>query len=130
MELSLELLLGLEFPSRLFGCESFQQPTRLSDAVSPMPEFKEVIAKLKKHYGSPAVPPAKGPFKLVIWENACYLLPDDRRAAVFQGLREQVGLNAKAILKVDDDVLLALATMGACVPRCVSFAGRRLPELP
>jgi hypothetical protein len=31
-----------------------------------MPEFKQLIAKLKKHYGAPAVPPAKGPFELVM----------------------------------------------------------------
>lgn len=73
-----------------------------------MPEFKKLIAKLKKHYGVPAVPPATGPFELVMWENACYLLPDDRRAAVFEGLRKQVGINAKAILTIDADVLLAL----------------------
>ena len=56
-----------------------------------MPEFKKLIARLKSHYGEPAVPPAKGPFELVMWENACYLLPDERRAAVFEGLRKQVG---------------------------------------
>lgn len=60
-----------------------------------MPEFKKLIAKLKRHYGAPTVPPAKEPFELVMWENACYLLPDERRAAVFEGLRKQVGLNAK-----------------------------------
>ena len=81
-----------------------------------MPEFKKLIAKLKKHYGAPAMPPAKGPFELVMWENACYLLPDDRRTAVFEGLRKQIGLNAKAILKADPDVLLALATMGGMRP--------------
>jgi endonuclease-3 len=73
-----------------------------------MPEFKKLITKLRKHYGAPTMPPAKGPFELVLWENACYLLPDDRRAAVFEGLRKQVGLNAKAILKSDPDALVAL----------------------
>jgi endonuclease-3 len=71
------------------------------------------------------VPPANGPFELVIWENACYLLPDERRRAVFEGLRKQVGLNAKAILKADADVLLALAMMGGMRPKvpCFSLAG-------
>jgi hypothetical protein len=32
-----------------------------------MPEFKKLIAKLKKHNGAPAMPPAKGPFELVLW---------------------------------------------------------------
>jgi endonuclease III len=77
-----------------------------------MAELKQIIARLKRTYGRPKLPPARGPFELVMWENACYLLPDDRRATVFEGLRKQGGLNAKAILKADADVLLALATMG------------------
>ena len=86
-----------------------------------MPEFKKIIAKLKKHYGAPTDAAGRGPFELVMWENACYLLPDDRRAAVFEGLRKQVGLNAKAILKADPDVLLALATMGGMRPKVRVF---------
>ena len=46
-----------------------------------MAEFKKLIACLKRHYGDPVLPPAKGPFELILWENACYLLPDHRRAA-------------------------------------------------
>ena len=53
-----------------------------------MPEFSRIIARLKKHYGKPEAPPAKGPFELVLWENACYLLPDERRLQVFEGLRD------------------------------------------
>ena len=52
-----------------------------------MPEFKKLITRLRKHYGAPTMPPARGPLELVLWENACYLLPDDRRVAVFEGLR-------------------------------------------
>ena len=77
-----------------------------------MPDLKKLIALLKRAYGAPKLPLAKGPFELVVWENACYLLPDDRRAQVFEGLREKVGLSPKAILNADPDTLLALATMG------------------
>src|ERR1051326_9241106 len=94
-----------------------------------MPEFKKVIAKLKKHYGSAALPLAKGPFELVMWENACYLLPDDRRAAVFEGLRKQIGLNAKAILQADADVLLALATMGGMHPKVRVFRWQEIARI-
>ena len=73
-------------------------------AVAKCQNLRNVIAKLKRHYGAPTMPTAKGPFVLVMWENACYLLPDDRRAAVFEGVRKQIGLNAKAILKADADV--------------------------
>ena len=86
-----------------------------------LPELKKLITRLQRHYGDPKVPPAQGPFELVIWENACYLLPDDRRAAVFEGLRTQVGLNANAILKADKAVLLALAKMGGMRPETRVF---------
>src|SRR6266481_4856763 len=79
-------------------------------------DLKKLIARLRRHYGDPNVPPARGPFELVIWENACYLLPDERRAAVFEGLRQQVGLSASAILKADPAVLLGLAKMGGMRP--------------
>ena len=42
--------------------------------------FDQMIALLKRHYGGPKAPPAKGPFELVLWENACYLLPDGTTA--------------------------------------------------
>ena len=49
-----------------------------------MPDLKKIVAALKKHFGEPELPPAKGPFELVLWENAVYLLPDTRRAEVFE----------------------------------------------
>ena len=83
--------------------------------------FQKLISGLKRCYGTPALPPAKGPFQLVLWENACYLLPDDRRKAVFNGLRKQVGLKPDAILKANRDLLLALATMGGMRPETRMF---------
>jgi endonuclease-3 len=81
-----------------------------------MPEFKKLIARLKRHYGDPALPPAKGPFEFVMWENACYLLPDERRAEVFESLRKRVGLTAAAIWNADRETLLPLARMGGMQP--------------
>lgn len=75
------------------------------------------------------MPPAKGPFELVMWENVCYLLPDERRAVVFEGLRKQVGLNAKAILKADPDVLLTLATMGGMRPKVRVFRWQEIARI-
>lgn len=86
-----------------------------------MSPFRKLIWTLKKHYGEPALPPARGPFELVMWENACYLLPDERRAAVFEGLRAQVGLHAASILKADRETLLALARMGGMRPETRVF---------
>ncbi len=101
----------------------------MSYAVPQMPELKKVIAKLEKHYGAPTMPQAKGPFELVIWENACYLLPDERRAAVFEGLRKQVGLTANAIHKADPDILLPLATMGGMRPKVRVFRWQEIARI-
>jgi len=94
-----------------------------------MPEFKKLIARLKRHHGEPQLPPARGPFELVMWENACYLLPDERRAAVFEGLRVQVGLNAEAIWKADKDTLLPLAKMGGMRPETRVFRWREIARI-
>src|SRR5580658_1505520 len=86
-----------------------------------MAEFKVLAARLKRHYGEPGLPLAKGPFELVLWENACYLLPDARRAAVFEGLRQRVGLSAQAILDANPDTLRELAAMGGMRPETRAF---------
>ena len=86
-----------------------------------MPELKKLLARLGKRYGNPALPPAQGPFQLILWENACYLLPDERRAAVFDGLRTQVGLDPYRILQADRGLLLALAKQGGMQPETRVF---------
>ena len=78
--------------------------------------FTRTIARLKQHYGELEAPPAQGPFELVLWENACYLLPDERRLEVFEALRHTVGLNADAIQRASDEVLLPLAKRGGMRP--------------
>jgi len=94
-----------------------------------VPAFKKLITRLKRHYGDPKLPPAKGPFELVMWENACYLLSDERRAAVFAGLREQVGLNAEAIWKADKEILFRLAKMGGMRPETRVFRWREIARI-
>lgn len=86
-----------------------------------MPELKRVIARLKRHYGEPPLPPANGAFELVMWENCCYLLPDSRRAEVFEGLKQQVGMEPEKILAANREVLLALAKRGGMRPETRVF---------
>lgn len=94
-----------------------------------MPELGKIIATLRRAYGRPRLPPAKGPFELVLWENSCYLLPDERRAQVFEGLRKQIGLNPKAILNADPDTLLRLATMGGMRPKVRVFRWQEIARI-
>jgi endonuclease-3 len=91
-----------------------------------MLKFDQLIAHLKRHYGAPKVPPAKGPFELVLWENACYLLPDERRLEVFEALRDQVGLAPAAIDAAPDSVLLPLAKRGGMRPETRVFRWRQI----
>ena len=91
--------------------------------------FRKLIAALKRHYGEPHLPPARGPFELVMWENACYLLSDERRAAAFEGLRQQVGLNAEAIRAAPDEVLLPLARVGGMRPEVRVFRWREIARI-
>jgi endonuclease III len=86
-----------------------------------MPQLRPLIARLRRYYGVPALPPARGPFELVLWENACYLLPDTRRAAVFEGLRQLTGLDPRRLLSADREKLLALAKMGGMRPETRVF---------
>jgi endonuclease-3 len=91
--------------------------------------FNQTIALLKRHYGVPEAPPAKGPFELVLWENACYLLPDERRLEVFEGLRSQVGFTAAGLDATSDEVLLSLAKRGGMRPETRVFRWREIARI-
>ena len=91
-----------------------------------MQTFPQLIARLKRHYGDPELPPAKGPFELVMWETACYLLPDERRLEVFEALRHQVGLTAAAIDAAPNQLLLPLAKRGGMRPETRVFRWRQI----
>ncbi len=91
--------------------------------------FSQIVSRLKRHYGEPQPPPARGPFELVLWENACYLLPDERRLEVFEALRKQVGLNAAAIDGACDKVLLPLAKRGGMRPETRVFRWREIARI-
>jgi endonuclease-3 len=91
--------------------------------------FQKLIARLQKHYGAPELPPAHGPFELVLWENAVYLMPDERRKEVFESLRQQVGLTADAIYKAPKDVLLPLAARGGMRPETRVFRWQEIARI-
>jgi endonuclease-3 len=88
-----------------------------------------IISRLKQHYGSLDAPAAHGPFALVVWENACYLLPDDRRREVFQALEQQVGMSAKPIDRAPDSILMPLAQRGGMRPEVRVFRWREIARI-
>lgn len=95
----------------------------------PMRKFPQIIERLKQHYGKPAVPPVDGLFELILWENAAYLLPDERRVEVFNTLRTQVGLNPEAIENAPDGVLLPIAIRGGMRPAMRVFRWRQIAQI-
>jgi len=95
----------------------------------PMTKFQNLVARLHKHHGDPSPPPAHGPFELVMWENACYLLPDERRAAVFGAVKTQVGMTAEAIRKADSRKLLPIAALGGMRPETRVFRWHEIARI-
>jgi len=81
-----------------------------------MSKFTRILQQLRKHHGEPGNPEPAGPWEWVLWENACYLLPDERRLEVFRALRDQIGLNPSAIEAAPDSVLLPIAIRGGMRP--------------
>lgn len=88
-----------------------------------------IVELLRRYYGEPQAPPAKGPFELVLWENACYLLPDERRLEVFKTLRNKVGLTAAGISASSDRVLLPIAMRGGMRPEMRVFRWREIAAI-
>jgi endonuclease-3 len=89
-----------------------------------------LIARLKRHCGKPEVPPARGPFELVMWENACYLLPDERRLEVFEALRDKVGLGAASDrLPLPTRFSCRLAKRGGMRPETRVFRWREIARI-
>src|SRR5262249_16263333 len=84
--------------------------------ILSMANLGDLVARLKKHYGKPEMPPARGAFELILWEHAVYFLPDKRRAEVFEAWRERVGLTPEALLGADKGVLLELAKRAGMQP--------------
>jgi len=88
-----------------------------------------MMPRLKQQYGLLEAPSAQGPFELVMWENTCYLLPDERRREVFEALQEQVGMNAAAIDRAPDSTLLPLARRGGMRPEVRVFRWREIARI-
>lgn len=74
--------------------------------------LKRVVDLLKSAYGAPGPPHAADPFAIVLYENVAYLVPDERRAAAFEGLRRRIGLSPRAIARASTAMLRAAAAVG------------------
>jgi len=77
-----------------------------------MTALKRVIARLRSAYGPPRPPSAIDPFAIVLYENAAYLVPEERRAAAFEELRRRIGVTPQAIARAKQAMLRSAAAEG------------------
>lgn len=78
--------------------------------------LEEIVDRLRAAYGRPIALPTSDPLGLVFWENAAYLLSDERREQVFNLLCERVGLEPRRILAASHATLLEIAKLGGMHP--------------
>jgi endonuclease-3 len=78
--------------------------------------FEAMIRRLRAAYGRPKPLPTNDPLELIYWENAVYLLGDERRQEVFHLLSERVGLEPRKILAGKHSTLLEIAKLGGMRP--------------
>jgi endonuclease III len=87
---------------------------RKSSSSGPLPTF---LAKLKRFYGDVSVPEPRNPFALIVWENAAYLVSDERRTLVFEKLDEKIGVAPAALLAAGTRKIETAIRGGGMQPR-------------
>jgi len=84
-------------------------------AETPPLPLADAVRELRKYYGKPPGPISTDPFRLVLWEQVAYLVPDAQRLHAYDALRTQVGLNPTRILAAPRGQLLRIARLGGAV---------------
>jgi endonuclease III len=76
--------------------------------------LSEAIDQLALLY--PVEPPMTDPLALIVCENIGYLIPDDKRAHLFERLTREVGLSAAALVGAPETALYDIAEQGGMRP--------------
>jgi len=80
------------------------------------PPLEKVVDTLLDAYGEPVSPAVTDPWEQIVAINASYLVDDDRRLAVLEALRRQVGLAPPDLLAAPQERLLAAIAGGGMKP--------------
>ena len=75
-----------------------------------------LLDRLEGHYGRPRRPVPKCALDWILWENAAYLVPDERRKEAYLALGERTGLRPEGILALPREELRELAALGGMMP--------------
>lgn len=91
-----------------------------------MVSLRWVITALRRHYGEPPALISKDPFRLILWEQVAYLVPDAQRRRAFAALQTQVGLAPEAIAAASSAQLERITRLGGSI--AVASRAARLRE--
>lgn len=75
-----------------------------------------LLDRLEQHCGKPKRPLPRRALDWIWWENAGYLVSDERREAAYRALEKQTGLGAGGVLALSRPELLKLAKLGGMQP--------------
>lgn len=96
--------------------------------VTRMPALtlSSVVATLRRFYGKPGPPISRDPFRLILWEQVAYLVPDAQRRRAFRALQQEVGLEPSAIVAAPQTRLERITRLGG--PIAAAVRASRLRE--
>ena len=77
-----------------------------------VPDLKQIVARLARHYGQPRAPITTDPFELLLLENVAYLVSDERREEAFKLLRKHAGTSPHEILAAGPEQILQSTKLG------------------
>lgn len=84
---------------------------------SPTPtSLSAILSALHRYYGPPRPPFVTDPWEMILFENAAYLVDDDRRETVFLALKKKIGLRPDQILDAAPTDLIAAIKDGGMQP--------------
>jgi endonuclease III len=95
------------------GCAAVRHMLPVS--MTTRPTLAAVLRILRGYYGKPPAPISTDPFRLILWEQVAYLVPDSQRRKAYIALRTQVGVTPGAILAAPTARLVAICRLGGSI---------------
>lgn len=92
-------------------------------------KLADALRVLHEQYGDVELPEPRTPFELIVWENAGYLVDDEKRAAVFKRLKREIGLQPAQILAAKRERLAEAIREGGMQPQHRAEKLRRCAEI-
>jgi len=99
-----------------------------------MDPLRTTLQHLADLHGPQPLPPAHGPFELILWENACYLTTEENRLEVFLALKSLLAvapnrIEPQRLAAATDDELMPLAILGGKQPQTRIFRWHEIAQL-